>query len=160
MSAQFQLCMQRNTTLEETIGTMKREHIDQLKDIKTNQEIHVKDLRMQHDLHLRDQTLTHDRELKDLHGRYDHDFRDQRLHYEQQLKQLQIAGEQRERQVLAQAEQHEILCKRLRSEVEDQKAEKNGVQSQLEQAHNTVALVRRAEEEARKKIDQLHFKIK
>ncbi len=33
------------------------------------------------------------------------------------------------------------------------------MQSQLEQAHNTVALVRRAEEEARKKIDQLHFKI-
>jgi hypothetical protein len=40
------------------------------------------------------------------------------------------------------------------------KAEKGSVAGQMEQHMNTIGLLKRAEEDARKKIDMLHFKIR
>ncbi len=52
------------------------------------------------------------------------------------------------------------MYKRLRSEMDDLKAEKGIVSGYIEQYESTISLIKRAEEDARKKIDMLHFKIR
>lgn len=52
------------------------------------------------------------------------------------------------------------MYKRLRSEMDDLKAEKGIVSGYIEQYESTINLIKRAEEDARKKIDMLHFKIR
>jgi len=52
------------------------------------------------------------------------------------------------------------VIKRLRSELEDMKAEKTTMAGQLEQALSTNAMLKRAEEEARKKCEGYISKLK
>lgn len=89
-----------------------------------------------------------------------YEIREKHSQQEQHTRQLNMQFDQREKMLLAQFDQQEILFKRLKGELEELRAERTGLQSQLEQAKGSSSMLKRADEEQRKKHEALVMRLK
>ena len=61
---------------------------------------------------------------------------------------------------MGQSEQSEIVFKKLRQEIEETRNEKNSMKAEIQHIQQTMQMVKRSEEEARKRVEVIMLKIK
>lgn len=125
LSQQFQLTLQRNAALEDAVKELTS-------DLSERQAQHERQMRQQREVGERETNKALEAAAREARGRQERQMGEMRDRYEQEVRQVVQQFEQKEMQLIGNVEQQDIVAKRLKAEIEDQKAERVVVFGQIE----------------------------